>query len=90
LSAAEKPAATGGGLNPFRKSKYNLPRLSKESAARQGKITTLAFTLLGGRDGAMAFLNGVNDELGGRPIDLATASDAGYANVERAMRLAVS
>ena len=50
---------------------------------RQGDITRLAFSLLGGRDGAMAFLNDANDELGGRPIDLAIASDEGFARVQQ-------
>lgn len=74
----------------FRKSSRNAPRLPKDSAERQGNITRLAFSLLGGRDGAITFLNGADDELGGRPIDLATASADGYASVERAMRRRVA
>lgn len=90
MSGEAKPAAPGGGMMHFRKSSRNLPRMPKDSAERQGNITRLAFTLLGGRDGAMAFLNGNDDELGGRPIDLATASADGYADVERAMRTRVA
>jgi hypothetical protein len=86
LSAEATPAAPRGGSMHFRKSNHNQPRLPKDSAARQGDITRIAFSLLGGRDGALAFLNGTNDELGGRPIDLATASDEGYAAVEQAIR----
>jgi uncharacterized protein (DUF2384 family) len=52
-----------------------------EQAARQGEITRLAFLLLG-REQAIDFLNGDHAGLGGRPLALATASDAGRASVE--------
>ena len=51
--------------------------LSRDKAKRQGDITSLAFLHLGGRDGAMAFLNNIDSELGGRPLDLAIASEEG-------------
>lgn len=87
MSGEDKPTTTaGGGMMHFRKSTRNVSRLPRDAAERQGNITRLAFSLLGGRDGAMAFLNGDNDELGGRPIDLATANADGYASVERWMR----
>ena len=54
-------------------------------ARRQGEITSYAFMLLGGREQALAFLNHVDVDLGGRPIDLAIASDEGCAVVERAL-----
>ena len=90
VSGEDKPAAPGGGMMHFRKSTRNQVRLPRDSAERQGNITRLAFSLLGGRDAAIAFLNGDNAELGGRPIDLATASADGYAKVEQAMRKRVS
>jgi uncharacterized protein (DUF2384 family) len=68
----------------FRRS--DAPRLDREQAGRQGTIATLAFDLLGGRDAAMAFLNQVDDGLGGRPLDIALASDAGFKLIEDAMR----
>jgi len=68
----------------FRK-KYSAPRLSPDSACRQGEITHLAFSRLGGRDPALAFLNGTDAALGGRPIDIAIASDEGYTKVEQAI-----
>jgi hypothetical protein len=86
MSGEAKPAAPGGGMMHFSKSTRNQVKLPRDAAERQGNITRLAFSLLGGRDGAIAFLNGENADLGGRPIDLATASADGYANVERAMR----
>ncbi|MET0248663.1 MAG: hypothetical protein ABW164_02920 [Sphingobium sp.] len=51
----------------------NGPRLSPEQAARQGGISRQAIALLGGPD-AIAFLNGHDAELGGRPLDLAIES----------------
>jgi uncharacterized protein (DUF2384 family) len=63
----------------FRKS--NAERLAPANARRQGDITRLAFTLLG-REAAIEFLNSENAELGGRPLDLAIASESGCAVVE--------
>ncbi|QCB54549.1 hypothetical protein E5675_08940 [Sphingopyxis sp. PAMC25046] len=57
-----------------------------EDARRQGDISQLAFLLLGGRDAAIAFLNAENDELGGRPLAVATASAEGYEQVAAAKR----
>ena len=86
VSGEDKPAAPGGGMMHFRKSTRNQVRLPKDAAVRQGDITSLAFSLLGGRDAAIAFLNSDNAELGGRPIDLATDNAEGYAAVEQAIR----
>lgn len=60
------------------------PALSREEAERQGRISTLAFLTLGQAD-AIAFLNGFDDALGGRPIDLAIKSAAGFTAVEQAI-----
>jgi len=57
------------------------PHLPADQARRQGEITNLAFLLLG-RETAIGFLNTPHDELGGRPLDLATASDEGRNSVE--------
>lgn len=54
--------------------------IAAEQAARQGDITRLAFLSLG-KDGAIAFLNTEHAELGGRPLALATASEAGELKV---------
>lgn len=62
------------------------PRLSPESAKRQGEITHLAFNLLGGSAPALGFLNELNDALDGRPIDVAIASSDGFAKVEQTIR----
>ena len=71
--------------NSFR-TRRQVSTFSVECAQRQGQITSLAFTCLGGRDLAIAFLNAPNAKLGGRPLALATADWAGYLQVEQAMR----
>lgn len=60
--------------------------LSAEAARRQGEITNLAFSLLGGREAAMAFLNEPDDSVGGRPLEVATASPDGFERVESLIR----
>ncbi len=71
--------------SPFRR-KASGPRLERPQAERQGRITTLAFTQLG-RDEAIRFLNSHADSLGGRPIDVAIASEEGLAAVTEALEL---
>jgi uncharacterized protein (DUF2384 family) len=63
----------------FRRS--DRPKLAPDAAGRQVRVTKLAFETLG-KDGAIAYLNLASDKLGGRPLDLATASPAGLAQVE--------
>lgn len=57
--------------------------LPREKAKRQGDITSLAFLRLGGREAAMAFLNHTDAELGGRPLDIAIASEEGCERVRQ-------
>src|SRR3546814_2743541 len=80
----ERPAERAR-KNPFRRRRPFAP-LPPQEAKRQGAISALAFQLLGGRDPALAFLNGESAELRGRTIAIATLSDTGYALVERAIR----
>lgn len=68
------------------RSRYATVRLAPDAAMRQGRVATLAWEALGDRDAMIAFLNTHDVTLGGRPIDLAVASDAGFAAV--AARLA--
>ncbi|MBE1529565.1 hypothetical protein GGC65_004021 [Sphingopyxis sp. OAS728] len=83
LGLAE-PAPTKGRSNSFfRKSRVPF---ALEDARRQGDISQLAYFVMGGRDAAIAFLNAENEELGGRPIALATASAEGYEHVAAAIR----
>ena len=76
---AEQPSPAKRGTMRFRKTQTQ--RMAPDDARRQGEITRLAFLLLG-RETAIAFLNTAHDGLGGRPLDLATASDAGRNSVE--------
>ena len=80
---AETPEGDPPKAKFFRK-KFNAVRLPAESAARQGQVATLAFLKLG-REGATAFLNTFDEALGGRPLDLAVASDEGLRAVEQAI-----
>ncbi|SEQ52110.1 antitoxin Xre/MbcA/ParS toxin-binding domain-containing protein [Sphingobium sp. YR768] len=64
--------------------KYRMPKMPAEDAARQGRITLLAWNAIG-RDAALVFLNTRSEALGGRPLDIATASNAGFALVEQAI-----
>lgn len=76
---SDAPAPKTPAMMRFRKPQ--VPRISPDQARRQGEITRLAFQLLG-RERAIAFLNADNPTLGGRPLDLATASDEGRTTVE--------
>ncbi|MXP28278.1 DUF2384 domain-containing protein [Porphyrobacter algicida] len=57
--------------------------IPQDQAVRQGNITRLAFIVLG-KEAAIAFLNTECPDLGGRPLAVATASEAGETQV-RAM-----
>lgn len=67
----------------FRKSRSPF---ALDDARRQGDISQLAFSTMGGRDPAIAFLNTDNAALGGRPLTVATASPEGYELVAAAIR----
>ena len=84
--SAALPAKSRGGY-AFRKNRAPLPR---DKAQRQGEISRLAFLGMGGRDGAIAFLNTEDAELGGRPLAVATASAEGFARVAAAIRARAS
>ena len=84
--AAATPAPTQAKARSnafFRQRRTPLPH---DEARRQGDISQLAFLTMGGRDAAIAFLNSDDAALGGRPLALATASDAGFAAVAAAIR----
>lgn len=66
----------------FRKA---LPRLSREEQIRQGLVVKSAQVALVSTDAIRAFLNTHHEGLQGRPLDVATASDAGLQAVEAAM-----
>lgn len=64
-----------------------VPKLSPECVKRESLITHLACSLLRDPMEAIGFLNGNNETLGGRPLEIASRSTAGYAAVEQAIRL---
>jgi uncharacterized protein (DUF2384 family) len=67
----------------FRKAKA--PALSHEQGVRQGKAVRAAQAALGSVEAVRAFLNTHHDALGGRPIDIALASEAGLIAVQAAI-----
>ena len=79
MSTTEDAAPARRGMMRFRRS--HAPRLDPAQARRQGEITRSAFLVLG-REAAIAFLNEHSEQLSGRPLDLATASDEGRNSVE--------
>ena len=60
------------------------PVLSRDQGLRQGRAVKAALAALGAAD-ARSFLNGHHEGLGGRPLDLAVASEAGLGAVETAL-----
>ena len=71
---------------PFKR-RAALPRMAADAAARQGRVTKLAWDVLGDRDAVLAFLNTHHEALGGRPLDLAITDEAGLVRVEAALRV---
>lgn len=59
--------------------------LDKEETRRRGLAVRFASLAHDSTEAAMAFLNDHNPQLGGRPLDLATASDAGLTAVKAAL-----
>lgn len=59
--------------------------LDTDETRRRGLAVRLASLSHPTSEAAVAFLNTHNDELGGRPLDIATASDDGLAAVEAAL-----
>lgn len=58
--------------------------LPGDAVNRQGRILKLAIEALGASE-AMAFLNSADSQLGGRPLDLAIASEQGLQMVAQAI-----
>ena len=79
MSAPEEAApAPRNTMSWGRRKRSPLP---VDQARRQGEITRVAFLVLG-RETAIDFLNTAHGGLGGRPLDVATASDEGRNSVE--------
>ena len=61
-------------------------KLAPEVIARQSRVALLAFQCFPDREAALAFLNSVDEALGGRPIDIASANEAGAERIAAALR----
>jgi uncharacterized protein (DUF2384 family) len=72
-------------MKPQFQKRSTQPRLSADEAARQGRVSSLAFAALRQPQAVIAFLNTYDETLGGRPIDLAIASPEGLRSVESAL-----
>jgi uncharacterized protein (DUF2384 family) len=72
-------------MNRLFQKRATTPRLAPDQAERQGRVSRLAFERLRQPAAVIAFLNTHDDNLGGRPIDLAIASPDGLLSVERAL-----
>jgi uncharacterized protein (DUF2384 family) len=70
---------------PFFRKSRKAPALSREEGVRQGKAVRAAQAALGSVEAVRAFLNSHHEALGGRPIDIAVASEAGLIAVEAAI-----
>lgn len=78
-----------GETSDVKVSRFRAParlKTSQEIVARQSKVAVLAFQKLGDRRAALDFLHSADAELGGRPIDVASESDAGAERVLAALR----
>jgi len=71
---------------PFFRKARTAPRLAPDAQVRQGRAVRAAQAALGTTDAVRDFLNGDNPGLGGRPLDLAVASEAGLLKVEAAIQ----
>ncbi|SFJ60889.1 Protein of unknown function [Sphingomonas sp. NFR04] len=60
--------------------------LAPDVIARQSRVALLAFQSLPDRETALAFLNSEDPALGGRPIDIASTSEAGAERVAAMLR----
>lgn len=81
----EQPPANNPRVLRFRRAQVG-PKLTRDQSRRQSAVATLAWQMLDGRDEIAAFLNTDDLALGGRPLDLAIASDEGFNRVETALR----
>jgi uncharacterized protein (DUF2384 family) len=70
---------------PFHRKGRKAATLSREQSVRQGKVVGLAQAALGSVEAVRDFLNNDHEGLGGRPIDIAVASDAGLLAVAAAI-----
>lgn len=83
ISKCEPLAQTEQGSRTKRFRPSNSFRPSPDSVHRQAEISLLAFRAYDDRCDALAFLNAHSVSLGGRPVDVAGSSSAGFEAVVR-------
>lgn len=66
---------------PRRRTARQSHRMPPDQGKRQGAIAALAYVELGGREAALQFLNTFDRVINARPLDLASASEEGFATV---------
>ena len=82
-SLAKSVIAPKPKTSSWRRQRSSIPL---QNMNRQGRITHLAYSLLGERDAAIVFLNTPNAALGATPLDLAGKSAEGYTAVQNEVR----
>lgn len=70
--------------DPLRRKRRHVTILSPDEGKRQGRVVRAAHAL-GDVEAVRVFLNFPHEALGGRPIDLAVASEAGMVAVQAAI-----
>jgi hypothetical protein len=83
-AAAETATEPRIEVRPFRR-RFVEPRLTAQEVVRQGLVVRMAIKSLTAPGAATAFLNTLHADLGGRPLDLAIASEEGLRAVEAAL-----
>ncbi|MGQ0589206.1 MAG: hypothetical protein ACT4N8_06705 [Sphingosinicella sp.] len=73
---------------PFFRRARAQPRLAPDAQVRQGRAVKAAQAALVTTEAVRVFLNTHDSALGGRPLDLAVASEAGLSRVEAAIHAA--
>ncbi|MDE2403087.1 MAG: hypothetical protein KGM17_00035 [Sphingomonadales bacterium] len=75
-----------GSARSWARSRSRRCTLSADQLQRQGRITNLAFDLLGDCNRAIGFLNSFHDVLDAKPIELAGGSVDGFNSVQRELQ----
>lgn len=85
---ADDTAAEAGAPSPrrpqFRRFVAKV-RMSPDESRRQSSVVQVAWKSFGERDRAMAFLNTHDEELAGKPLEIAMESDDGLIAVEQVL-----
>ena len=84
--AAPSAGANRSPSHTQRFRRHGGPVLSVDQKRRQASVTAAAWKTFGSRDPMIAFLNTVDERLGGRPLDLAVNGEDGLNTVLAELR----